>query len=275
MDRATPEPDRLPATGARRRLPLGIQTFREIRQGGYYYVDKTGFIRRLLDDGKHYFLSRPRRFGKSLLLDTISELFEGNEPLFRGLAAQDHPELSAGHPVVRLDFSGGDFTRPENLHRNTMAQLRALEQGASLVGEHDGAPERFAHLIRTLRGRTGRSVVVLVDEYDKPILDALGEPELARANRNYLRGLYGVIKFRDADIRFTLLTGVSKFSKVSLFSGLNNLLDITLEPEYSAICGYTEGDLDRVFGPELPGLDREAIRDWYNGYNWLGAGECL
>ena len=256
---------------AKRKLPLGIQTFREIREGGYYYVDKTGYIGRLLDEGKHYFLSRPRRFGKSLLLDTIKELFEGSEPLFRGLEIQGHPVLSAGHPVARLSFGGGDFTKPENLQRNAMAQLRAIERGANVSGESEGAPERFAELIRGLCERTGQRVVVLVDEYDKPILDALEKPEVARANRDFLRGFYGVIKDRDADIQFTLLTGVSKFSKVSLFSGLNNLLDITLDPEYSAICGYTEADLDTVFAPELPGLDRGRIRDWYDGYNWRGA----
>ncbi len=264
MKPTQPSPNPQPPM-AKRKLPLGIQTFREIREGGYYYVDKTGYIRRLVDGGKHYFLSRPRRFGKSLLVDTIKELFEGGEELFRGLAAEAHPVLSAGHPVVRLDFSGGDFTQPENLHRNTMAQLGALERRASVVGEHDGAPERFVHLIQTLHERGGRSVVVLVDEYDKPILDALEKPAVARANRDYLRGLYGTIKFCDADVRFTLLTGVSKFS------GLNNLFDLTLDPRYSALCGYTEADLDAVFAPELPGLDRDAIRAWYDGYNWRGA----
>ena len=270
MKPTQPSPNPQPPM-ARRKLPLGIQTFREIREGGYYYVDKTGYIRRLVDGGKHYFLSRPRRFGKSLLVDTIKELFEGGEELFRGLAAEAHPVLSAGHPVVRLDFSGGDFTQPANLHRNTMAQLGALERRASVVGAHDGGPERFVHLIQTLHERGGRSVVVLVDEYDKPILDALEKPDVARANRDYLRGLYGTIKFCDADVRFTLLTGVSKFSKVSLFSGLNNLFDLTLDPRYSALCGYTEADLDAVFAPELPGLDRDAIRAWYDGYNWRGA----
>ena len=271
MTHTAPGPNPPPPPGPKRKLPLGIQTFREIREEGYYYVDKTDYVRRLVEDGKHYFLSRPRRFGKSLLLDTIKELFEGDRALFRGLAAEDYWALSAGHPVVRLSFGGGDFTKSDNLHRNTMAQLDALERRASVAGEHDGAPERFAHLIRTLRERAGRPVVVLVDEYDKPVLDALESPEVARANRNYLRGLYGTIKDCDADVRFTLLTGVSKFSKVSLFSGLNNLIDITLEPDYSAVCGYTEADLDAVFAPELPGLDREAIRDWYDGYNWLGA----
>ena len=132
------------------------------------------------------------------------------------------------------------------------------------------APERFGHLIEMLHERAGQRVVVLVDEYDKPILDALTAPEAATAARDYLRGLYSVIKYSDAHIRFTFLTGVSKFSKVSLFSGLNNLQDITLDPRYSAMCGYTDADLDTVFAAELPGLDRAEIRDWYNGYNWRG-----
>ncbi len=270
MTHPEPDPNPQPSPRPKRKLPIGIQTLRTIREGGYYYVDKTDYVRRLVDGGKYYFLSRPRRFGKSLLVDTIKELFEGGRELFRGLAAEDHWALSAGHPVLRLSFGGGDFTRPENLHRNTMAQLQALERRASVIGEHDGAPERFSHLIRTLRERAGRPVVVLVDEYDKPILDALEAPEVARANRNYLRGLYGTIKECDADLRFTLLTGVSKFSKVSLFSGLNNFRDITLDPRYSSICGYTEADLETVFAPELPGLDRESIREWYDGYNWRG-----
>ena len=129
----------------------------------------------------------------------------------------------------------------------------------------------FGALLAALHRHTGRRVAVLVDEYDKPILDALDAPEVARANRDFLRGLYAVIKDSDAHVRFTFLTGVSKFSKVSLFSGLNNLTDITLEPEYSAICGYTDRDLDTVFASELSGLDRQAVRDWYNGYSWLGA----
>ncbi|MCY4374772.1 MAG: AAA family ATPase [Spirochaetaceae bacterium] len=133
------------------------------------------------------------------------------------------------------------------------------------------APERFAHLIRALHAHAGQRVAVLVDEYDKPILDALVEkPEVACANRDYLRGLYGVIKDSDAHVRFTFLIGISKFSKVSLFSQLNNLTDLTLDPVYSSICGYTERDLETVFAPELAGLDRERVREWYNGYGWLG-----
>ena len=254
----------------RRRLPLGIQTFREIREGDYYYVDKTPYVRRMADGGKHYFLSRPRRFGKSLLLDTIKDLFEGNEALFAGLDIHGHWDWSARHPVVRLSFSGGHFREPGHLHANVMAQFDAVETAAGAGPGYTAAPDRFRHLLQGLHRRAGRRVVVLVDEYDKPILDALDVPDAARANRDFLRGLYAVVKDCDAHVRFTFLTGVSKFSKVSLFSGLNNLTDITLDPRYSAVCGYTEADLDVVFAPELPGLDRDAIRTWYNGYNWLG-----
>ena len=269
MQSTEPSPNPQPPSVARRRLPIGIQTFRKIREEGYYYVDKTDYVRRLAEGGTHYFLSRPRRFGKSLLVDTIKELFEGSEELFRGLAIHDGWDWLA-HPVVRLDFSSGNYREPDALRQQAADQLDAIERETAVDARYATAPSRLSHLIRTLRKHTGRRVAVLVDEYDKPILDALEAPEIARANRDFLRGLYGTIKFCDADIEFTLLTGVSKFSKVNLFSGLNNLIDITLEPDYSAICGYTEADLDAVFAPELPGLDRDEIRDWYNGYNWLG-----
>ena len=255
----------------RRKLPIGIQTFREIREDNCYYVDKTAWIRRLLEEGKHYFLSRPRRFGKSLFLDTLKELFEGSEALFEGLAIRDHWDWSLRHPVLRLSFGASHFKEPGHLHLNLMAQLDGVERRASVASsKYTTGPERFAQLLEALHECSGQRVAVLVDEYDKPILDALEAPDIARANRDYLRGLYAVIKECDAHVHFTFITGVSKFSKVSLFSGLNNLEDITLDPRYSAICGYTEADLDTVFAPELPGLDRDAIRHWYNGYSWLG-----
>ena len=254
----------------RRKLPIGIQTFREIREDDCYYVDKTAFILRLTREGKHYFLSRPRRFGKSLLLDTIKELFEGSEELFRGLHVHDHWEWSKRRPVVRLDFGAGDYREPALLEASVMEQLAAIERRAGITPEYRTAPGRLAYLLEALHERSGQRVAFLVDEYDKPILDVLEHKETALANRGYLRGLYATIKTCDAHVEFTLLTGVSKFSKVSVFSGLNNLIDLTLEPEFSAICGYTEADLDTVFAAELPGLDREEIRDWYNGYNWLG-----
>ena len=255
----------------RRRLPIGIQTFREIREEDCYYVDKTGYIRRLLDEGKHYFLSRPRRFGKSLFLDTCKELFEGNQALFEGLDIRDQWDWSVRHPVLRLSFSSGTYLEPDDLRKELGAQLTALEEEAEVTPrDDDTASARFRRLTKALHERTGQRAAVLIDEYDKPILDALETPEVALANRDFLRGLYATIKDSDADIRFSFLTGVSKFSKVSLFSGLNNLKDITLDPRYSALCGYTDEDIDTVFMPELPGLDRDEIRDWYNGYNWLG-----
>ena len=259
-----------PDLPVRPKLPIGIQTFREIRETPCYYVDKTGYIGRLVSEGKHYFLSRPRRFGKSLFLDTLKELFAGNEPLFAGLAIHPRWDWSVRHPVLRLSFGRGNFKELGELQEDVMAQLAAMEKREGVGSDCAGAPARFSHLLEALHERSGQRVVVLIDEYDKPILDALEVPEVARANRDFLRGLYATIKDCDAHIAFSFLTGVSKFSKVSLFSGLNNLIDITLDPHYSAICGYTEADLDAVFAAELPGLDREEIRTWYNGYNWLG-----
>ena len=254
----------------RPRLPLGIQTFSQIREGGHYYVDKTALAGRLAAEGKHYFLSRPRRFGKSLFVDTLKELFEGNEALFEGLAVHAGWDWSVRRPVVRLDFSGGHFTTPDGLQENLFEQLDALEQEMSVEPRYGSAPGRFRHLIRTLHRRAGQRVAVLVDEYDKPILDALGTPELAHANRDLLRSVYGNLKACDADVAFSFLTGVSRFSKVNLFSDVNNLTDITLDRRYATVCGYTDTDLDAVFAPELAGFDRAAIRDWYNGYDWLG-----
>ncbi len=173
-------------------------------------------------------------------------------------------------PILRLSFGVGGFGERGSLHANVMAQLDSAERRFGVAAGYDTGPERLAAMVEAFRRRCGRSVAVLVDEYDKPILDVLDSPDIARANRDYLRGLYSVVKDADAHIRFSFFTGVSKFSRASLFPGLNNLIDITLEPEYSAVCGYTERDLDTVFGPELPGLDRDAIRDWYSGYRWLG-----
>ena len=255
----------------RRRLPIGIQNFRELREENAYYVDKTPYIRRLLDEGKHYFLSRPRRFGKSLFLDTLKEFFEGSEELFAGLYIHDRHNWSERNPVVRLSFGSANFKEPGRLDEDVALQLEYLEEEAGIPPRQVNSASRFRRLLQALHRKTGRRVAVLVDEYDKPILDVLEEPEAACTNRDYLRGLYGVIKDCDAHVRFTFLTGISKFSKVNLFSQLNNLTDLTLEPAFSSICGYTERDLDTVFAPELPGLDRERVREWYNGYGWRGA----
>ncbi|NBC49763.1 MAG: AAA family ATPase [Gammaproteobacteria bacterium] len=255
----------------RRRLPIGIQTFREIREEDYYYVDKTGFALRLNEEGKYYFLSRPRRFGKSLFLDTLAELFAGNEALFRGLEAQERWDWGRRFPVVRFSFGGGVIQSRAELDRRILALLRKNQETLGVVCRDPGdIVGCFSELIEAAEAAHGERVVVLVDEYDKPILDNLGNPDTAREIRDGLRNLYSVIKDSDAHIRFAFLTGVSKFSKVSLFSGLNNLNDITVDPGYSALCGYTEADLDEVFAPELAGLDRAQIRTWYNGYNWTG-----
>ena len=254
----------------RRQLPIGIQSFRRIREQDCYYVDKTPHIRRLVEAGDSYFLSRPRRFGKSLLLDTLREMFEGNEPLFRGLHIHDQWDWSIRHPVVRLSF-GGKYDAPGDLHSNIISQLAMIEQDAGLdPAENRTGPDRLQNLLHGLHRATGRQAVVLVDEYDKPILDVIDRPEMATANRDYLRGFYGIIKDSFRDVRFVFVTGVSMFSKVSLFSGLNNLKNISLDPGYATICGYTDADLDTVFAPELPELDRDEIRKWYNGYHWLG-----
>ena len=255
----------------RKKLPIGIQNFREIREDDYYYVDKTALAHRLIEGGKYYFLSRPRRFGKSLLLDTLGELFAGSEDLFRGLHVHDRWDWSTVYPVIRISFGGGVLHDPSSLARRIEEILAENEQRLGCPAPPSVTiPGRFSSLIRAAHAASGQRVVVLIDEYDKPILDNITEPQQARAMRDGLRNLYSVIKDTDAHIRFAFLTGVSKFSKVSLFSGLNNLNDITVDAPYSSICGYTEADVDTVFAPELAGLDRQQIRDWYNGYNWTG-----
>lgn len=256
---------------SRLRLPIGIQTFSEIREGGYYYVDKTPDIERLVTQNKYYFLSRPRRFGKSLLLDTLRCLFEGHKPLFEGLYIHDHWDWQTKHPVIRLSFGSGVMRNRGELDIRIRDQLRIIRNDLGLLPalQTDIAGE-FLALIRDVHEQHHRAAVVLIDEYDKPILDNILDANKARELREGLKNLYSVLKDADPHLKMVLLTGVSKFSKVSLFSGLNNLRDITLSPEYATICGYTEEDIDRVFGPELGGLNREMIRDWYNGYRWGG-----
>ena len=255
----------------RLQLPIGIQDFATIRGGSHYYVDKTRLIHRLVRHGRHYFLSRPRRFGKSLLLDTLRELFAGNEPLFRGLAIHGHWDWSETCPVLRLSFDG-KYNEPGDLDRDVCTQLFLVQRDAGLdpVSPDQAGPDRLRILLDELHAKSGKQVVVLVDEYDKPILDVLDAPEQAKANRDYLRGLYGIIKGSARHVRFVFVTGITMFSKVSLFSGLNNLEDISLDPRFATLCGYTDRDLDTVFAPEVPGLDRDEIRAWYNGYHWRG-----
>lgn len=251
-------------------LPTGVQNFRKVRSESLYYVDKSPFALQLFSQGEHFFLSRPRRFGKSLFLSMLQELFSGSRDLFKGLSAYRHWDWSVHRPVLLLDLSNVNARSEGSLDADICDQLLDLEADAGIERRHATAPGRLRHLIRTLHRCSGRRAVLLVDEYDKPITDALDSPCIARLNRDYLSSLYSVVKSCDASLRFTLLTGVSKFSKVSLFSSLNNLNDITLDPRYSSICGYTDKDIDTVFAPELPGLDRDEIRKWYNGYSWGG-----
>ena len=254
----------------RRKLPIGIQNLREIHEGGYYYVDKSGLAIDLIDSGKYFFLSRPRRFGKSLLVDTMKELFEGNQALFTGLAAETRWNWSRRHPVIHISFADGVLHSRAELDRRISGLLDEAAQRLGIVLEEASIPGRFSDLIRQARRRLGAQVVVLVDDYDKPIRDHLDDPAVAAKMQAGLLNLYSVLKEADRYLEFVLLAGVTKFSTAGVFSGLNNLIDITLDERWSALCGYTDADVDSVFAPELPGLDRDEIRRWYNGYNWGG-----
>jgi hypothetical protein len=257
-------------TPPRHKLPIGIETFSEIITEGHYYVDKTAFAQKLIADGKYYFLSRPRRFGKSLFLDTLRCLFEGRQELFAGLFIENQWDWTRRFPVVSISFADGVMHSAAALDEKIREILLDNQQHLGVTCTHTSISGQFTQLLRLARQKYGERVVVLIDEYDKPILDNISDKTVALAMREGLKNLYNSIKRADADIRFAFMTGVSKFSKVNLFSGLNNLRDITLSPEYSAVCGYTDADIDRVFAPELAGLDRDKIRHWYNGYNWRG-----
>ena len=251
-------------------LPLGLQTFAEVREGGYAYVDKTPHALQLIASGKLYFLARPRRFGKSLFLDTLLNLFEGRRELFSGLHAEANWDWEVKYPVVKLDMSGG-FRNADELSSMLADDLRYAADDMGLeLAQHSEASRLFKELLHKAHKHYGQKVVVLIDEYDKPMLDKIGNIELAEQMREQLRGFYSIIKAADKHLRFVMLTGVSKFSKVSIFSGLNTLEDITLNPQYGSICGYTEEELGDIFGEHLHGVDREQLRRWYNGYNFLG-----
>lgn len=256
-----------------KKLPIGISTLRDILDGGYAYVDKTRHVLKLADSGKYFFLSRPRRFGKSLLLNTLSEVFAGNEALFRGLYIHPHWDWAVKFPVIHLSFGSGILRTPEQLDQHI---ADALQRNQERLGVHceqnHSVTSYFADLIRKVKVQYGQGAVVLIDEYDKPILDNITAPETAAEMRNGLRNFYSVIKDSDEHMRFAFLTGVSKFSKVSVFSGLNNLKDITLDPAFSSVCGYTQIELEQTFTEHLQGVDLAEVKDWYNGYQWLGEG---
>ena len=253
-----------------KRLPIGISTFSEIRSKDYYYVDKTGFVRELVDNGKYFFLSRPRRFGKSLFLDTLKEAFEGNRELFRDLYLEDHWDWDTRYPVIKISFGGGVVKSRAELEMLAYQQFSESAEKFGLEISSKNTNGQFRELITKLTRKSKKRVIVLVDEYDKPILDNITDYDLAKEAREGLKNIYSVIKESDAEIRFCFITGVSKFSKVSIFSGLNNLQDISLERRYADICGYRHRDLENTFAERLADVDLDELRSWYNGYSWLG-----
>jgi hypothetical protein len=253
-----------------KKLPIGLQNLREMRTQGYVYVDKTAHVARLAEEGKYYFLARPRRFGKSLLVDTLAEAFAGSRELFEGLYLENHWDWSRKYPVLRFDFSQGVLPDRALLDATLLGQLRLNHERYGLAWEEAPVHIALDRLVRNLRQAAGQPVVLLIDEYDKPILDNLQNPEQARAMREGLRNFYSVIKSLDPHLKFVLLTGVSKFSKVSLFSGLNNLEDITIDPRVATLCGYTQAELVGAFAEHLEGVDLAEVKRWYNGYNFLG-----
>ncbi|OHY33271.1 ATP-binding protein, partial [Cylindrospermopsis raciborskii] len=252
-------------------LPLGINTLSMLRENNCVYVDKTEIAHRLIRIPGRFFLSRPRRFGKSLFVDTLKEIFEGNQKLFEGLYIHDQWDWSRKFPVIKIDFAGGVLKNRQELDQKINGILLKTAQSLGVDYELKDIQGRFGEIIAGAYQRFGERTVVLVDEYDKPILDNIDNPPIAAEMREGLKNLYSVLKEQDANIQFIFMTGVTKFSKVSLFSGVNQLTDITIDTRYSSICGYTETDLTQSFGEHLAGADREAVRSWYNGYNWTGS----
>ena len=236
------------------KYPIGIQQFEKLREDEWVYVDKTRQIYELVQGGSCYFLSRPRRFGKSLLLSTLETYFQGKKHLFEGLAIENLEKEWTVHPVLHLDLNAKPFTKLQDLYDLLNAQLYLYEQEYESVAIDTSIEGRFRALIRAAKLKTGRNVVVLVDEYDKPMLQAIGNEELQTEFRNALKAFYGVLKSADGDLRFAMLTGVTRFSKVSVFSDLNNLEDISMMPQYHDICGISEKELHATFDAEVEKL---------------------
>ncbi len=240
--------------GIMRKLPIGIQTFEKLREGGYLYVDKTAFIWKIASTETPYFLSRPRRFGKSLLLSTFEAYFEGKKELFEGLAIAGLEKEWKKYPVLHLDLNAKKYVNSDDL----LAILNQhLEKWETVYGDEkkDRSPEeRFSYIIRCASEQSGCGVVVLVDEYDKPLLQALGNDSLLDDYRRTLKAFYGVLKSSDRYLRFVFLTGVTKFAQVSVFSDLNQLNDISMKPQYATVCGITKQELEVTFAPELDRL---------------------
>ncbi|UOD35232.1 ATP-binding protein [Deferribacteraceae bacterium V6Fe1] len=252
-----------------KKLPIGIQTFSKIIEGDYIYVDKTKEAFELIKNYSYVFLSRPRRFGKSLFLDTLKELFEGNKKLFEGLYIYDKWNWDEKYPVIKISWDGKNRTI-KDLESTLKETLLDNQKRLDIECEDDlDLVICFRRLITLAAEKYNQKVVVLIDEYDKPILDVLDNIEQAKEHREYIKGLYSVLKGVDAYVKFAFLTGVSKFSKASIFSGLNMLTDISLNPKYGNICGYTQKDIETSFMPYFKDVDLEKVKKWYNGYNFL------
>ncbi len=259
-----------------KKLSIGVQYLENLINGGYIYVDKTEHIHRLITEGEAYFLSRPRRFGKSLLISTLDEIFKGNRELFKGLWIYDKIEWKA-YPVIRLDFSKLDY-KYQSLETALDNELVDLARKAGIICEKPTFKDKFVELIEKLS--VGKKIVILIDEYDKPIIDYIDNIEQADKNREILKSFYSGLKSLSDRIHFLLITGVSKFSRVSIFSDLNHLRDITLDEAYAVMLGYTETEIKRHFSDYLKAFGRKVklnrkdllarIRHQYNGYSWDG-----
>ena len=276
-----------------RKLPIGIQSFKDLREKEFLYVDKTEYVFRLAGESKVYFLSRPRRFGKSLLLSTLEAYFLGQKDLFKGLAIEKLEEAEKEkraiwqeYPVFYLDFNVGKYSDIEALNTNLNVFLSDLEQKYGTSEAEDNFAKRFEGLLKRAYEKTGKQVVVLVDEYDKPLLQTMGvNEELNEEYRAVLKAFYSVLKSADRYIRFAFLTGVTKFSKISIFSDLNNLRDLSLIADYSAICGISQEELEANFEPEIISLAERnkmsydealaALKQKYDGYKFSENGKNM
>ena len=261
--------------------PIGIQSFKEIRTGGYVYVDKTALVYKLTHSGKYFFLSRPRRFGKSLILSTLEAYFEGRKDLFEGLAIAELEKDWAVHPVIHIDLNTGLYTSVEMLRQYLITQVSRLEERFGRKDTEVLISDRFSGVIERAAEKTGRKVVVLIDEYDKPLLETIGKPELQEAFHDELRSFYSVLKSYDKYIHFAMLTGVTKFGRLSVFSGLNNLYDLSFDPEYASLCGITEQELTSTCEEGIRVMAEvcectfdemvDKLRNMYDGYRFTQA----
>ena len=256
----------------KKKLPRGVQSFESLITKNCYYVDKTEQILNMLEGDECYFLARPRRFGKTLLLETIKSLFEGRKDLFKDTYIYDKWDFKQNIcPVIVLDFVKDEYSTPGNLRDQLISQMYTIEKRYGITDGKDfpSLTGRFCHIIETL-SKKHSDVVVLVDEFDKPILDAIENKDFCDQNRKILAGIYGAIKGCRNFLRFVFVTGLTFFPKDNIGSGMNHYTNISLKSEFATICGYTEKELCEVFAPELKGLDITKIRDYYNGYSWDG-----